>query len=62
MALFDDSFFTLSQYEHHLTYIYIGEALKELEGMGECTQLTELDLSGCEDINDIDGAYWERMD
>jgi len=62
LALFDDSFFTLSLYEHHLTYIDIGEDLKDLDGIEECTQLTKLDLSYCENINGLDGCYWERMD
>ena len=62
LTLFDHSFFTLSQYEHCLTYIDIGEDLKDLDGIEECTQLTELDLSYCKDINGLDGHYWERMD
>ena len=57
LALFDHSFFTLSQYENHLTFIDCGNVLEELEGIEECTQLTELCLSWCEHLEYIDNYY-----
>ncbi len=59
LALFDDSFLTLSQYKNHLICIEVQD-LKELEGIEECTQLTELNLSFCECLGVMPG-YWSYL-
>jgi len=61
LALFDDSFFVLNEYEHCFTKMDIGWEIKELYSLEECTQLTELDFSSCEHLDELDEYHWENL-